>query len=80
MYGFPSLSQSWGQVFRICDASVHAAKYPKLKHCLQEYQWQLNEPKANILPALQLAHDILLPVVKISKPGYNLSEEGIQDS
>lgn len=57
-----------------------AAKYPKLKHCLQEYQWQLNEPKANIRPALQLAQGILLPVVKISEPGYNLSEEGTHDS
>lgn len=80
MYSFPSLSQSWVHVSRICAASVHAAKFPKLKHCLQEYQWQFNEPKANICPALQLAQDILLPVVKISEPGYNLSEEGIHDS
>lgn len=42
-YSFPSLSQSWVHVSRICAASVHAAKDPKLKHRLQEYQWQLNE-------------------------------------
>lgn len=56
MCSFPSLSQSWVHVSRICAVSVHAAKYPKLKRCLQEYQWQFNESKANIRPALQFSY------------------------
>lgn len=48
----PYLNPGFMSLESLLPTCMHTAKYLKFKYCLHECQWQLNESKTNICPAL----------------------------